>query len=144
MRLTHEERQVFRMLASARRPSGRQGEMGPLLLSDRARKPRYPTRWYRRRRVRPAQVAREGAEGPDRQGVRRRTLAVEVAKRASLVQEVELRRPGSQVCDIRLDGQAGAWRARVGYLPAAVGAAASFGLRGLIQSVEGPLLSRWD
>jgi hypothetical protein len=38
MRLTHEERQVFRMLANARRPSGRQGEMGPVLLSDRARK----------------------------------------------------------------------------------------------------------
>jgi hypothetical protein len=38
MRLTHEERQVFRMLANARRPSGRQGEMGLLLLSDRARK----------------------------------------------------------------------------------------------------------
>jgi hypothetical protein len=38
MKLTHEQRQVFRMLANARRPSGRQGEAGPLLLSDRARK----------------------------------------------------------------------------------------------------------
>jgi hypothetical protein len=38
MRLTHPQRQAFRMLANARRPSGRQGEMGPLLLSDRARK----------------------------------------------------------------------------------------------------------
>jgi len=38
MRLTHEERQVFRMLANARRPSGRQGEMGPVLLNGRARK----------------------------------------------------------------------------------------------------------
>jgi hypothetical protein len=36
MRLTHEERQVFRMLANARRPSGRQGETS--LLSERARK----------------------------------------------------------------------------------------------------------
>jgi hypothetical protein len=38
MRLTHQQRQVFRMLANARRPSGRQGEAGPPLLSDRARK----------------------------------------------------------------------------------------------------------
>ena len=38
MKLTHQQRQSFRMLANARRPSGRQGEMGPLLLSDRARK----------------------------------------------------------------------------------------------------------
>jgi hypothetical protein len=38
MRPTHEERQVFRMLANARRPSGRQGEIGPVLLSERARK----------------------------------------------------------------------------------------------------------
>jgi hypothetical protein len=36
--MTHEERQVFRMLANARPPSGRQGEMGPVLLSERARK----------------------------------------------------------------------------------------------------------
>lgn len=36
--MTHEQRQVFRMLANARRPSGRQGEMGPVLLSERARK----------------------------------------------------------------------------------------------------------
>jgi hypothetical protein len=38
MRLTHEQRQVFRMLANARRPSGRSGTLGPLLLSERRRK----------------------------------------------------------------------------------------------------------
>ncbi|SRR5579871_704156 len=34
MKLTHRQRQLFRMLANARRPSGRQGEPGPALLRE--------------------------------------------------------------------------------------------------------------
>lgn len=34
MRLTHSQRQLFRMLANARGPSGRQGKNGPPLLND--------------------------------------------------------------------------------------------------------------
>jgi hypothetical protein len=40
MRLTHEQRQVFRMLANARRPSGRQGEDGTGPLTWRAKEHR--------------------------------------------------------------------------------------------------------
>ena len=38
MRLTHPQRQLFRMLANARRPRGRQGVAGPLLLGNKDRK----------------------------------------------------------------------------------------------------------
>jgi hypothetical protein len=38
MRLTHWQRRIFRMLANARRSSGRQGMPGPLLLSKVDRK----------------------------------------------------------------------------------------------------------
>jgi hypothetical protein len=37
MKLTHSQRQLFRMLANARRPSGRQGVAGPLLLGNEDR-----------------------------------------------------------------------------------------------------------
>ena len=37
MKLTHSQRQLFRMLANARRPSGRQGVTGPLLLGNEDR-----------------------------------------------------------------------------------------------------------
>jgi hypothetical protein len=38
MKLTHPQRQLFRMLANARHPSGRQGHLGPLLLTAKDRK----------------------------------------------------------------------------------------------------------
>jgi hypothetical protein len=38
MKLTHPQRQLFRMLANARRPSGRQGHPGPLLLTTNDRR----------------------------------------------------------------------------------------------------------
>ena len=38
MKSTHSQRQIFRMLADARRPSGRQGHLGPLLLTAKDRK----------------------------------------------------------------------------------------------------------
>ena len=38
MKSTHSHRQIFRMLADARRPSGRQGHLGPLLLTAKDRK----------------------------------------------------------------------------------------------------------
>ena len=37
MKLTHSQRQLFRMLANARRPSGRQGVTGSLLLGNEDR-----------------------------------------------------------------------------------------------------------
>jgi hypothetical protein len=37
MKLTHSQRQLFGMLANARRPSGRQGVTGPLLLGNEDR-----------------------------------------------------------------------------------------------------------
>ena len=97
MRLTHEERQVFRMLANARRPSGRQGEMGPVLLSERARKIA----------LRLADIGEEGAGPLKWPAKEQRDLTakecdaglslLESAGRAALVQKLVLRRPGSQV-----------------------------------------------
>jgi hypothetical protein len=106
MRLTHEERQVFsdaRQRATAERPPGRNGAASP----ERPRpKARVPTRGYRRRWEWAAQLTRKGPERPDAQGMRRWALAIGVARRASLVQEVEFRGPGGQVCDSRPNGQA--------------------------------------
>ena len=86
-------------------PSGRQGEMGPLLMSDRARKLAFRLADIGDDGA-GAHLARKGAERPNGQGVWCRALAPGVARCAALVQEMELWRSCSQVCDSRPDGQA--------------------------------------
>ena len=111
MKLTHPQRQIFRMLGNARRPSGRQGVAGPLLLGNKDRKLAF----------RLAGIDEDEAEPPRWRAKEPRDLAAQeclaglwlLESRAvgRWLRKMVLQRPGAESKDRSADRGAGGRRA---------------------------------